>query len=428
VDGPVRVLLIGASGLIGSAVRARLAADGHRVVGVTRRASLAAGDIRLDLAHAARPEVWTPHLRGIDAVINCAGVLQGSPGQSTNRVHSEAVAALAKACEETGIRRFVHVSAIGAERGATDFARTKKAGEQAIQATRLEWVIVRPSVVVGRAAYGGSALFRALAASPILGEVPGTGEIQIVQLDDVVSAIAFFAKPDAPARLTVEAVGPDRLLVTDIVLAYRRWFGWPPPKRIAVPPWLWRQMCLAGDAMRLLGWRSPISSTLYREALAGATGDPAPLTRITGIVPRSLSAALAAEPASVQERWFARLYLLKPLVFVVLVLFWIGTGLISLGPGFARGMDYMEAAGVGGSVGAFGVVVGALADIILGIGVAIRRTAAWALRGTLLLSLFYVAAGTLLLPSLWLDPLGPMLKIWPVLALNLVAIAILSDR
>ena len=44
------------------------------------------------------------------------------------------------------------------------------------------------------------------------------------------------------------------------------------------------------------------------------------------------------------------------------------------------------------------------------------------------LSLAYVVIGTLLVPRLWIDPLGPMLKIWPVLALNLMLLAILEER
>ena len=39
-----------------------------------------------------------------------------------------------------------------------------------------------------------------------------------------------------------------------------------------------------------------------------------------------------------------------------------------------------------------------------------------------------IVAGTLLLPQLWADPLGPMMKVWPILALNFVCLAILDDR
>ena len=83
---------------------------------------------------------------------------------------------------------------------------------------------------------------------------------------------------------------------------------------------------------------------------------------------------MAAEPASVQERWFARLYLLKPLVFAVFSLFWIATGVISLGPGWEVGMSLMREGGASETVGAFAVIAGALADIAIGLAIAYRPT------------------------------------------------------
>src|SRR3954447_6104510 len=74
----------------------------------------------------------------------------------------------------------------------------------------------------------------------------------------------------------------------------------------------------------------------------GATGNPEPWGKTTGIKPRDLEATLAVEPASVQERWFSRLYALKPLIFGILGLFWIVTGIISLGPGWQIGISLLR--------------------------------------------------------------------------------------
>jgi hypothetical protein len=183
-----------------------------------------------------------------------------------------------------------------------------------------------------------------------------------------------------------------------------------------------------GDFAGWLGWRPPIRSTAQREIVRGAIGDPAPWTQMTGIVPRSLEASLRTAPATVQEKWFARLYLLKALVFGVFSAFWIATAFMSLGPGWEIGIGLMHEGGVTGIAAPLTVIAGALADLCIGIGIAFRRTAQPALYGALLLSLTYVVIGTILVPRLWIDPLGPMLKIWPVLALNLVALAILEDR
>jgi hypothetical protein len=292
----------------------------------------------------------------------------------------------------------------------------------------LDWVILRPSVVVGRPAYGGSALLRGLAALPITPIVPHAGALQIVHLDDLVEAIVFFLQPGAPSRRAVEVVGPRPMAFADAVRTFRAWLRWPMAPEVGIPRWVAACAYRVGDLLGLLGWRPPLRTTAEREIVRGATGDPATLTRLSGIVPRGLETALAAEPASVQERWFARLYLLKALVLGIFSLFWIVTGLISLGPGWHIGLTVMREGGASESIAAVSVAAGALADIAVGIAIAFRRTTRYGLYAALAITLTYAVIGTILVPRLWIDPLGPMLKIWPILALNLVALAIHEDR
>jgi hypothetical protein len=96
-----------------------------------------------------------------------------------------------------------------------------------------------------------------------------------------------------------------------------------------LPAWAAHFLYLSGDFARALGWRTPVTSTARREMARGAIGDPARWRDVTGIAPRELDEMLGREPASVQERWFARLYILKPLVFGVF-------GISGLRPGLSR--------------------------------------------------------------------------------------------
>ncbi|HTQ34637.1 MAG TPA: DoxX-like family protein, partial [Stellaceae bacterium] len=132
-------------------------------------------------------------------------------------------------------------------------------------------------------------------------------------------------------------------------------------------------------------------------------------------------------PASVQERWFAGLYLMKPFVFAGLSLFWIVTGILALGSGYRGAVTLMAAAGAG-SLSSAATIAGCLADIAIGAGIAFRRSSRVALLASLGVSAVYVVGATLLLPSLWVDPLGPLVKIWAVVLLTLVALSILEDR
>jgi len=430
----LRILLIGATGFIGSAVAARLAAQGREVIGVTRSIDPVARRlpvrrwIELDLRGAGTAEAWLPHLQGVDAVVNCAGALQDNVRDSTAGVHERAPAALWAACEQAGVRRIIHFSAMGVDRGGlTGFSRTKLKGDEALERSNLDWVILRPSVVVGRQAYGGSALFRGLAAFPILPRSPDAGPLDIVQLDDVVETVVRLLQPGAASRVALELAGPDRLSFEEVVQAYRRWLGWRPAKIGSAPTFLMGAAYKAGDLIAKLGWRPPIRSTARREIVRGAVGDPTAWKQATRIEPRSLSSALAAEPASVQERWFARLYLLKPLAIGTFALFWLLTGLISLGPGYDLAADYMRLAGAG-PLSEPSVIAGGVADILVAFGIVYRPTSRLALIAAIFLSVFYVVAGTILLPQLWRDPLGPMMKIWPILIFNFICLAILDER
>jgi uncharacterized protein YbjT (DUF2867 family) len=355
-------------------------------------------------------------------------VLQDSPRDSTRGVHTAGIGALFAACEQVGVRRIVQVSAIGVDRHtATAFSQTKLAGDTALMQRDLDWIILRPSVVLGPAAYGGSALFRGLAALPVLPVIPNAGALQVVQLEDGVATVVFFLMPGAPSRLALDLAGPERLSFADVVRHYRHWLGWRGPRLARLPGPLAAFLFRLGDIAGWLGWRAPLRSTARFEIRHGAVGDPRPWIELTGIVPRSLSAALASRPASVQERWFAGLYLLKPVVFTVLSLFWIGTGAISRGPGFAAGLEYMLETGAGAASGPM-VMAGAVADILIGIGIAWRRTTGAALWAAIAVSLFYLVVASATVPHLWVDPLGPLFKVFPILALHFVALAILEER
>ena len=428
------VLVLGATGLIGSAITAHLVQSGLLVTAVARRDG---PDIRklgsdrtlfLDLRTIKRAEDWEPHLHGVHAVINCAGVMQSGGRDSTVAVHQTAPAMLFAACEGAGVRRIIHFSAMGVNEGAlSDFSKTKASAEHALKQSALDWVILRPSVVVGRAAYGGSALFRGLAALPWETRVDDAGRISVVQLDDVVETAVYFLQEGVSGRVELDLAGPEAFCFEEVVARYRNWLGWKPARKVRLPRAFMALTYGLGNIAGRLGWRPPVRSTVRHEMARGAVGSPAAWTEFTGIVPQSLDEALRREPASVQERWFARLFLLKPVVIGVFAFFWLITGVVSLGRGYDIGVAMMLEGGAGAWSGSV-VIAGGLADFAIGAGSLWRPTAKYALWAALGLTLFYVLAGSAILPRLWDDPLGPMMKVWPIIALNLVALAILDER
>lgn len=429
----MNVLLTGATGLIGSAVAARLAAAGHAVVGVTRRPRTTA-EIHpisrwtiLDLRDVRSPEDWTPHLERIDAVVNCAGVLQDGPRDSVRATHADAPSHLWKACEAAGVRRVVQISAAGVDlRPDTDFMSTKLVADETLQTSRLRWTILRPTLVLGRAAYGGSALFRALATLPVALRVPEAKGFGHVSVDDVAETVAWALAAEEAERRIIEMSGRENVSFERLVAAYRTWLGLRPAHTVRLPSWLLAAAFRIGDAVSMLGWRPPIRTTAWRETLRGSKGDGRPWSDLTGIRPKDLEPSLATEPASIQEKWFARLYLLKAAALAGFSLFWIATGLIAVGPGRPDAIAQMTAAGL--PAPSIATWIGAATDLAVGLLIAFRATSRSGLRASLAITALYALCATILTPHLWADPLGPLVKLLPAVLLNLVLLAVLDDR
>src|SRR3954469_6218061 len=211
----MRILLTGALGFIGSAIAARLTVLQHDVIAVahqSRTPSFIGGrHVQRDVTRLPKDE-WLELLAGVDAVINCVGALQDAPGTSVESLHHTGLRSLFEACSEAGVMRVIHFSAIGVDRATPSrFSSSKLAGDAALMQSRLDWIILRPSVVVGQAAFGGSALFRGAAALPFIPRLPQTGPLQIVQLDDVVDTVIFFLDQQSPSKCALEICGPQAL-------------------------------------------------------------------------------------------------------------------------------------------------------------------------------------------------------------------------
>jgi uncharacterized protein YbjT (DUF2867 family) len=419
------VLVLGASGFIGARVALEAAAQGFTVKAAARRSGSARQRlpqlewVQADFTQLTTPEVWLPLLEGVEAVINCVGVLQDAAGESSKIAHVIAPRALIGACERAGVGRFIHISAIGAGEGAgTSYARDKLQTELMLADSRLDWIVIRPSLVVSREVYGGTALIRGLAGLPgLIPLVGANGTFRPIHIQDLAHLVVRQLSPESPTRTTVEAAGPETVSLKQLVQAYRAWLGFGTAQTFDLPAWAAWPLLWLGDLAGWLGWTSPLRSTSIRQLLHGAAGIGPPTPGA-----RAFTEIVWSEPAGVQDRWHARLYFVRPLAFVTLAAFWLISGLVALGPGREAATALLARAGFGEWSGALNVAAAAL-DIALAAMVAVRKSARVTVLGMLCVSLGYLALGSLRLPGLWTDPLGPWLKVLPVMALCLVVLA-----
>ncbi|MEM8794110.1 MAG: SDR family oxidoreductase [Pseudomonadota bacterium] len=431
----MHVLVLGAYGLIGHEICRHLLDNGFQVTGLARseatgRALLPdAHWIGADLSLLAEPDDWSRHLSGIDAVVNAAGALQSGAKDNVTAVQETAMKALYAACEAQGIKTFIQISAPGvSEDDAIEFIATKARADDALGETDLQWVILRPGVVVSHQAYGGTALLRMLAGFPLLLPLVMAGsKMQTVHVRDVAHAVKRALTDETLFRKTFDLVEDDAHNLEAVVLSFRRWLGFPQPyKVISLPSWFGYIVARGADLSGHLGWRSPLRTTALKVLECDVVGDPEPWRAVEGQSLRSLDETLKSLPVSGQERLFARMQLLFPILVIAMAIFWFASGIIGLVSHQAA--IALVSGVVGSAVAGLLLVGGAVLDILIAAGLLVRRTFRLAVAGSLGLSIAYLISGTVLTPDIWLDPLGPFVKILPVFCTSLVLLAMSGER
>jgi uncharacterized protein YbjT (DUF2867 family) len=435
-----KILVLGASGLIGRYVTDDLRMRGFRVVGVARRFSPSpkpgAPDLELpvlSMDSGALARLIRDH--DIDVVVNCLGVLQDGPGSDTRDVHRDFVERLLQAIRDSGAAiRLVQISIPGAaEEDRTAFSVTKREAERLIAASGIPFAILRPGFVIAPAAYGGSAMMRALAAFPLqLPAAESATPFQTVDVGDIAATIAWLADRDlgdeTAMAVTWNLMQERPVTLGGVIEQFRSLLGTADRPRITLPGFLLDLGAKLGDLASLLGWMPPLRTTAISELRRGVRGDPRPWMANTGIVPKTLAQALGARPATIQDKWFARLYLIKALVIASLVVFWFASGFIALVISYDAAAKILSSHGFPPALVALVTILTSLTDMTIGVLIAFRRSCAIGLIAGIVASLGYMLGAAILTPDLWFEPLGALVKTGPAIVLMLVALLTLDNR
>lgn len=238
---PQRVVLIGGSGFVGSAIANRLAEAGVGVVIPTRRRSRAGAVLLLPNAEVVEADCHDEAtlarlLAGADAVVNLVGVLHsrtGAPfGPDFARAHVELPTRIVAACKAAGVPRLIHISALGADGdGPSEYQRSKAAGETAVRAAAPEvaWTILRPSVVFGRNDHFLNLFAKLAGVFPVLPLGGAGARFQPVYVEDVAEVVWRCLTDPATGGQTLEVAGPTVYTLRQLVEYVSALVGHPRP-------------------------------------------------------------------------------------------------------------------------------------------------------------------------------------------------------
>lgn len=314
---PLDVLVLGGSGFVGRHVCEHLVRAGHRVTVPTRRASHAAAvqtlpGLTVREANVHDEVALARLMAGHDAVINLIAVLHGNEARF-DRVHVQLPARIARAMQTSGVKRLVHVSALGADpQGPSMYQRSKARGEAVLQAAGLELTLLRPSVI-----FGADDKFLNLFASlqqvfPFM-PLAGSGtRFQPVWVADVAQAIVACLHDRGTIGQTYEACGPEIFTLGELVQRTGQWAGVNAGKGrpvIPLPRWVgWLQaLCMEIAPGEPLMSRDNLASMKVDNVASGLL----PGLQALGITPAAPSAVAPGYlgrkgPCSQFDGWRAR--------------------------------------------------------------------------------------------------------------------------
>lgn len=416
------VLLLGATGFIGDRLRHALTHAGYEVVCGARAGAVVPGCrcIAIDYTYDHAVEDWRARLAGIDVVINAVGILRESGRVTFEALHVAAPAALFRACAEAGVRKVVHISALGADALAQSrYHISKKRGDDALAAAAMGWVIVQPSLVFGEGG-ASAALFARLASLPLV-PLPGDGRqrVQPLHVDDLAEAVVNLIATDAYDGRRFSAVGPRAVTLREFLGVLRDGMGLPKAHFVPVP------MPIVSTAARI-GNCLPgmlLDSDSLGMLLRGNADSAADMAALLERPPRAIETFVAPESARALANE-ARLAWLLPLLRMAVAFVWIATGIVSLGiyP-VADSYALLARVGLTGSAAALALYGAAALDLAFGIGIFVLRDRRWLWRAQMALIAGYSVIIAIWLPEQWLHPYGPITKNLPLL----VAILLLHE-
>ncbi|MDO9436333.1 complex I NDUFA9 subunit family protein [Hydrogenophaga sp.] len=291
-----RVLVLGGTGFIGRHVCEKLHREGWTITVPTRRAVNAMRVQHLPRVTVIETDVHEPGqlldvLSGHDAVVNLVAILHGSEGEF-ERVHVELPLSIAEACAADGVRRVVHISALGANLdGPSRYQRSKARGEEVLRGAGLELTILRPSVVFGAGDRFLNLFARLQETFPIVPLAAAHARFQPVWVEDIASAVAGCLRdhtlPASSIGHTIECAGPEVFTLAELVRLAGRYGSRERP--------VWPLPAFLGRLQAGVFELAPGEPLMSRDNLASMSVDNVATSSFPGL------AALAITPSSVKS-------------------------------------------------------------------------------------------------------------------------------
>ena len=313
----MNVLVTGGTGIIGRGLVPALLAAGHTVRLLTRHAEEDAREwpegVEACPGDVTDPDSLAGVADGCDAVVHITGIVKEAPPEVTyERVNVGGTRSVLAEAERAGVRRFVYVSSLGADRGESGYHASKREAEAIVRQFRGAWLVVRPGNVYGPHDEVISLLLKMARTLPALPVIDDGGQrFQPVWYEDLGRALAQAATRDDLAAQTLEVGGDEVVTLVDLLDRLASLTG-RSPARVPVPSLfatlglrLAEQLSITDMLSRVAGVDIPFNEaelTMLREENFIRDPGANALTTVFGVTPLPLDEGLRRLAGTVPEQ------------------------------------------------------------------------------------------------------------------------------
>jgi NADH dehydrogenase len=299
----MKVLVTGSTGYVGHYIVKALLVAGHSVVSVSRDAAKSKtasgsklevfGNVEYRMGDVTNGNGLKEAMNGSDAVIHLVGIIAEKGLQTFQRVHVDGTRNVLAAAKAAGVKRYLHMSALGASASAiSGYSSSKFKAEELLRASSLDWTIFRPSLVFGIGDdFFGHVLRNLVSQAPIVPQI-GDGHFPFrpVWVEDVASSfVQALSKPETIGKI-FDLVGPKEYTFAELLKMMQTTLGFKKPT-IAVPIPI---MDIMVPIMNLVPAIAPITKDQYAMLKAGNTGNPEFMNQTFQLEQRELEQELPA--------------------------------------------------------------------------------------------------------------------------------------
>ena len=393
----MKILILGSTGFIGKQIAQGLKKHGHELV-----------ELKIDFMHLHEHQKLVEMLDEVDVIINAVGIIAETKDKTFEQIHTLAPMAIFDACVEAKVKKVIHISALGSQRGTTTYHKSKNRADEYLRDSGLAYAILYPSIVYGDDGKS-TALFQALATlplTPIVGD--GSQLLQPVRIEDLVATVQKSIESENK-KIELDVVGAEPITYKELLETFRRWLRLNSTKSVSTPT-------VGTDVLGKILEEPTVNYDNIVMLNEGNSAEVKPLADFLGYTPMGIKENLGKQEANNTQKLYASLYLIRPLLRIVIGLVWIWSGVVSafLYPQ-PLALELLHEIGVPMGLDVPLLYVASLLDITLGVLTIVGYRLQSLLNLQLLVIFVYTLLLTFLAPCHWLHPFGAVLKNIPLL-------------